>query len=469
VSPFLIEALKNPKASYWACLIVSEIGPEAEATVPALVELLDDPRPELRREAMLALAAIGPASAPAVPALAKALDDEINQVAATYALGRIGQAPPEAEAKIEQNAQSDEGVLGTISLWTLAKLHPEDTDRVGRAVKSLAEALKDPDPERRKAAANALVDLKADPQLVMPILQKTMDEASPEALAAIMDALAGLGEQAVPRLAAALKVQTARLRAAAILALMGPVAAPAVAALDEALADEDAATRTEVLMALAAIGPDAAAAVPTITSLLNAEEMNVRYAATYALGKIGSPAAAAKDELVKNLSAEDEFLPAASAWALSQIDPQSAETAAEAVPVLIQALEASEATTQIQAIEALGRFGPLAKKALPALEKLTEAPDEDLRTVAGNSIRLISAPAGAAPEPSAGKEITAGMTVVAAEDGAVLRGDDREIAKVPPGSRLEVLKIEAGWIGVKATVDGQTVTGWVQPAELKAP
>ncbi len=45
--PALIVALKNEKAAYWACLVLREIGPAAKDAVPALVEKLQDPRPEI--------------------------------------------------------------------------------------------------------------------------------------------------------------------------------------------------------------------------------------------------------------------------------------------------------------------------------------------------------------------------------------------------------------------------------------
>ena len=43
--PGLIEALKHEKATYWACLVLRDIGPAAKDAVPALTETLQDPRP----------------------------------------------------------------------------------------------------------------------------------------------------------------------------------------------------------------------------------------------------------------------------------------------------------------------------------------------------------------------------------------------------------------------------------------
>ena len=72
----VLEALKNEKAAYWACVILREIGPAGKVAVPALAEKLKDPRPEIRREAALALGAMGGAAQPAAGQLAALLGDE---------------------------------------------------------------------------------------------------------------------------------------------------------------------------------------------------------------------------------------------------------------------------------------------------------------------------------------------------------------------------------------------------------
>ena len=64
--PGLIEALKNEKAAYWACVVLRDMGPPAKDAVPALVEAIQSKDPEVRREAILALAAMEDAAVPAV-------------------------------------------------------------------------------------------------------------------------------------------------------------------------------------------------------------------------------------------------------------------------------------------------------------------------------------------------------------------------------------------------------------------
>ena len=109
--PALIEALKNDKAAYWACVVLRDIGPEAKEAVPALTGKLQDPRPEIRREAVLALAAIGEVAAPAVPPIVALLDDPQCRTAATFALGRLGRVPHGSRGQDPRQLTSDDPML----------------------------------------------------------------------------------------------------------------------------------------------------------------------------------------------------------------------------------------------------------------------------------------------------------------------------------------------------------------------
>jgi HEAT repeat protein len=387
--PHLIDALAKEEAAYWACLVLSEIGPDAEDAVPALTKVLEDKRLGVRREAILALAAIGEASAPATDALVESLDCEVNGVVATYAMGKIGRVPPAAKKKILKNARSEDGVLATVSLWALARLNPDDEKLQRRSVRRLAEFLKSDDPKQRVAAAQALIELDPDPEISRPIIKKVMDGASPEVLDTVLDAVASLGEKALPRMIEALKAPEVRARVASIIARIGPKAKQAVPALVEALADPEPETRNEVLFALGSIGPGAESAVPAVAKALGDPDMNVRYAACYALGSIGPAAKSAKAALQRNLASPDEFLAMDSAWALSRIDPGCTESAPKTVPLLVKGLEQPDAMTRLHAVESLGRLGPLAKDAAAALKKALEDDNGDVREAAAEALKAI--------------------------------------------------------------------------------
>ena len=59
-----------------AAMSLRQLGPEAKAAVPALVECLKDSNASVRCESAFALQRIGPAAKPAIPALIEALKDK---------------------------------------------------------------------------------------------------------------------------------------------------------------------------------------------------------------------------------------------------------------------------------------------------------------------------------------------------------------------------------------------------------
>jgi len=391
----MVRALQTPEVAYWACLVLQEIGPDAAGAVPALCETArKDDRPEVRREAVLALAAIGPKAAAAVPLLSALLDEKDVpglDGPVVFALGSIGPVAKPAEAKIKALAGAADAppFLKTVCHWARARMNPDDEDLVRAVVPELVAALTSDEPRLRVAAAQALLSLNPDPAILRPEMKKIFDTAKPEVIHVVLDAVASLGAEAVPRLIEALKVPEARLRVAGVLRRIGSKAKDAVPGLIDALADEDHQTRSEVLFALGAIGPDAAAATPAIAKALDDEEMDAVYAACYALGQIGPGAMEAKPALLAKLHAEDEFLAMAAAWALARIDPRCEETAPKSVPVLIKALAEPDALTRIHACEALCCLGPLAKDGVEALEGLTEEEDEAVAEAAAKALEAI--------------------------------------------------------------------------------
>ncbi len=74
--PALVEALQSPDPNLrqQAADTLARIGPAASTAVPALTALLDDPDPRVKKSAVRALGQIGPAAATAVPSLMRALE-----------------------------------------------------------------------------------------------------------------------------------------------------------------------------------------------------------------------------------------------------------------------------------------------------------------------------------------------------------------------------------------------------------
>jgi HEAT repeat protein len=387
--PFLRAALKNEKAAYWACLVLNQIGPEAKDAVPDLVQLLADKRPEVRREVILTLAEIGEAAAAAVPQIAKTLDDEFDRLPATFALGQIGKATADAEATIRKNVESTDQVLGTVSIWTLARLHPEDKALVREATEKLCEGLKSKEERVRAACARGLAALKPGPDILLPVMEKALEGADESVVREALSALASLGPAAVPKLIDALKHEGTRPYVVYILGEQGAAAKPAVEALINLLDDKNPAVQHEVPMALGKIGPDAKAAVPALAKALQEHEGTVCYGIAYALGRIGRDAGEAAPALMKTLESKDESLSMLSAWALAQMHPLNDKLAAKVVAVLVRALAEPDAKFRRGAAEALKQLGPQAKSAVPALKKAMKDEDQSVREMSAQALKAI--------------------------------------------------------------------------------
>lgn len=391
--PGLIEALKNEKAAYWACIILRSIGPEAKDAVPGLTEKLSDPRPQVRREAILALGAMNEAAIPAIAQIAAALRDEQTAVAATFVLGQLGQMPAQAEATVLANAKSRDRMLSTVSIWAIARIHPTDKNLTRHALEHLVARLKDDDQFIRELAARALLALPPAPEIAIPIWEKAFQDMDEKTARNALDALASLGPPAVPRLVGALKYAALREEVIGILGRMGPAAAPATPQLVQLIEDKNPNVAHAAVLALAAIGPPAKEAVPALTQALqqhrDADADATDYA--FALGSIGPDAAAAAPQLEMLLKSPDANLGLISAWSLARIQPKSAPVAAKTLPLLVAGLSSPSPAARQAAAEALASLGPLAKSAEPSLKKASADSDQNVRDAAAKALAAVTA------------------------------------------------------------------------------
>lgn len=307
--PELIDRLDAPGAGLPRALVeLREAGPRAAAAVPRLVELLADPRDEVRAEAGRALDAIdarwdrNPAAKQAVPALVRAIRAGGNAAdPAMVALARLG---PVAEEAIPELLQA---------------LPSGDRDERNRAVVALNGI--DPDWPRRPETMRALDDLlrrSDEGQLGNPNLG---------------DALRAIGPASIPALAARLGQPRWDGLAPRLLADFGKAAVPA---LIDRLGDGDAAARSAAAEALREIGPAGADAVPALVARLSDPVLSNRVQA---------------------------------AWALPVVDRQWAARpeGAAVLPKLIAALEDERDLARAVAVGLLGQYGPAGRRAVPAL------------------------------------------------------------------------------------------------------
>jgi HEAT repeat protein len=213
-----------------------------------------------------------------------------------------------------------------------------------------------------------------------------------------------------------------RYAAAEALTDLGPLAAPAVPQLMEALKSTDPELRWRVARSLGAIGPVEAAKEALLTATAD-EEPLVRGQAIYALGRWGSSDEAARAIFARGLADKDVVVRRAAVQALRrvQLDRKDvlplvlklledadtsvvmpalytiSEGGAEVVPALIETLAHPEA--RYWACLVLAEIGPEAKVAVPALTKVLSDERAEVRLQA--TIALGEIGPGAAPASGA--------------------------------------------------------------------
>jgi HEAT repeat protein len=167
--------------------------------------------------------------------------------------------------------------------------------------------------------------------------------------------------------------------------------------LIELLQDSNKMVRLFSAGALEKIGPRASNAVPALTSALNDNDLDPSsglkvYARAWeitALGRIGPAADSAVPTLQTLLNDPDGDLRWKAALAIWQID----SNAEVSVPVMVRQLPTSHEKWGL--VVTLGRMGPLARDAVPALEKELDGAAPYLRTEITNALLRIDPEAAA--------------------------------------------------------------------------
>jgi hypothetical protein len=159
------------------------------------------------------------------------------------------------------------------------------------AVNQVAQALSDPDPEVRSAAAWALTQIGTPAAAAVPALEKSLSDSNARVRSLSAVALQSIGPKAidaVPALIAALQDPAPFVRApvADAIGSIGPSAKAAVDALAARLLvkDDQAYVLRSMASALGNIGPDAASALPALEETL--KHHRVVYVAKEAILKI---------------------------------------------------------------------------------------------------------------------------------------------------------------------------------------
>jgi HEAT repeat protein len=135
------------------------------------------------------------------------------------------------------------------------------------------------------------------------------------------------------------------------------------AALIQLLKHKNLQERESAVVTLGSMGKDAKQAAPALVELLKDEEISVRREAAWALGEIEAEAKDAAPALISALKDMDFF---------DQAGKTLEKMGVKALPFLIRALNDKNDDVRSRVIKAIGKLGPEAVEAVPALIKVVK-------------------------------------------------------------------------------------------------
>jgi len=291
------------------------------SAVASCLRELESSDSRCRKQAVVQLGKLGEIAASAVPNLEQALDDvEVVRCEAATALGLIGEkAATAADALMRALVKDGEG-----------------EEYEGATLRArIVDATRESFVARRPFGA------------------------------AILDALASIGEPAARTLAQALHDQNGgiRLHAAVALGWIGQASEIALPELEEAIGDNCRKVR---LAAASSIGKVGKAAIPALGRMLSNSDQDVRDEAASALVDLGAVVMPVFEHMIHHGSSEGRVLAATS---LGRIGKQARSS-------LEAALKSSDSMVRSAATYALGQIGDDA--AMPALEMSLKDKDWDV-------------------------------------------------------------------------------------------
>lgn len=425
--PMLAEQLKDTNASYRVAYALGNIG---AAALPVLKTVLADKKSPARLDAIHVVDRIGPQAEAVIPTLVEMLgeDKEISQAAAK-ALGRIGVAALPALKPVLANRTSvaQDGAAAAIS-----RMKPKDMSAVpalmdllkdgDSSVRScviqplkaigdsvipvLIEALKDPDPVMRASSALALGQFEGKATAALPILLSALKDRDFEVRKNALEAVINIGPtvEMAPVLVGLLDDPIRADCAGEALRRIGPESIPALLPI---LASRQHPWRVKALWLVERYGQAARQAMPALADAIVDPLPEIRLASVSALQKIGAEAVPI---LERTLKSKDKDTRSLAASALRAIKP-------EGVRALIKVLEDVDENLRITAIDSL-RWDPQ-KDYVALFGKALSDKNLDVRCIAAEGLRKLKADAKAAvpalaeaiktPEPKVQRSVVSAL------------------------------------------------------------
>lgn len=238
---------EDPEARRGAVNTITEMGPQAKAAVPKLIEILQtDPSMSTRGEAAKALGNIGAPAKSAVPALIVFLKGQEGGYERCYAATALGDIKelPETAVPVLNDTLSNKGEDPTVRQLAARSLGNFGAAAT-KTVPQLVDAAKTGPKELRDAACDALQTIPAGPSDLPSLVELLNDE-----------------------------VDLVRIAASRSIGLAGPEGLAAVPALVKLLDDPSIKVQQAAIIGLGGIGPNAKNALPALKKSLRVPELH---------------------------------------------------------------------------------------------------------------------------------------------------------------------------------------------------
>jgi HEAT repeat protein len=384
---------KDPEVRHEAASVLAAFGRDAWKAVPALTDSLHDSDASVRQTTAVALGKIGGAAKPALRELLKSLADQNEEVrqAAARAIELIGLpdfndlimlrlAMKETDSRIRAQAVYMAGQMGVGAKNAIPELIASLRDKdpsvrgeaatalglIGQAdsIPALRNALGDDAKSVRLSAIRSLAMLSPAPG-TLPGLLDALGDKEPEISGFAETCLTKVNRvsnEDMPFVLRALESTTdmARISAFSLLGKGGSANRETVTSLIKGLKDKTPRVRQIAATTLGEIGPAAGIAAMELGNIATDKDEEVRKAAISALGSLGPNAGPGVSALLPALL-DGHFSELIAATLVKIGKP--------AVPDLVDELEKKGYRERLTRIVILGKIGPNAAEAIPALSK----------------------------------------------------------------------------------------------------